>query len=298
MRRDWELFRIFLEVARAGTLRKASLGLNLSQPTIGKHMDRLEEAVGAKLIFRTRNGTQLTPLGERLLPIAEEMERLMYRVSSDIEKKDALSGRLRIAMSDGMAGYWLVPHLRTFHQTHPHVTLDVQVIDANSAVDLSRREADITIVYVYPDDPDVVVLQKSSLVLVPVCTEHFVNTWGKPASLGEVIRYPVCAHTMHYRKEGSMKPWAEMLERHPMVTYRTGSSLVLADVARMGIGISLQPIGVFDRKDVFVLIDIGFRCELPFFLVCHREVKDVPIVRAMLEHLSKSLFRDDGPSKT
>ncbi len=86
-----------------------------------------------------------------------------------------------------------------------------------------------------------------------------------------------------------------------MVTYRTGSSLVLGDIVRMGVGISLQPIGVFDREGGLMTLDLGFRCELPFFLVCHREVKDIPIVRAMLQHLTESLFRDDGrgsPAKT
>lgn len=161
-------------------------------------------------------------------------------------------------------------------------------------MDLSRREADITVVYTYPEDPDVVVLQKSSLVLVPLCTKQFIEEWGAPASLADVVKYPVCAHSMHYRKEGSMRPWGEMLERHPMVTYRTGSSLVLADVVRMGIGISLQPIGVLDREENLVNLDLGFRCELPFFLVCHREVKDIPIVRAMLQHLTEALFSDDG----
>lgn len=109
MLRDWELLRVFLEVARAGTLRRASVALNLTQPTIGKHMNRLEEEIGAKLIFRSRAGVHLTPLGDRLLPLAEEMERVIFRASRDLDKKDALSGRLRLAMSDGMAGYWLAP---------------------------------------------------------------------------------------------------------------------------------------------------------------------------------------------
>lgn len=301
MVKNWELLRIFLEVARASTLRRASNALNLSQPTIGKQISRLEEEVGAKLLFRSHAGIQLTPLGARLLPLAEEMERVMFRATRDLDKKDSLSGRLCLAMSDGMAGYWLAPHLQSFHRAHPHVTVDMHVNNALQPVDLSRREADITVAYAYPEDPDVVVLQKSALVLVPICTRGFIETWGRPASLADVTKYPVCTHTMHYRKEGSMKPWAEMLDQHPMISYRTNSSLVLADIVRMGIGISLQPIGVFDREHNLVELNLGIRCELPFFLVCHREVKDIPIVRAMIQHLTASLFRDDGqgsPAKT
>lgn len=91
-----------------------------------------------------------------------------------------------------------------------------------------------------------------------------------------------------------MRPWAEMLESHPMITYRTGSSLVLGRVVREGIGLSLLPIGVLGREDDAVAIDFGFRVKHPFFLVCHREVKDIPIIRKLLNHLSRSLFVDDG----
>lgn len=301
MLRDWELIRIFLEVARAGTMRRAASVLNLSQPTIGKHITRLEQQIGAKIMFRSRVGINLTPIGDRLLPLAEEMERMMLQASCDLDKRNALTGRLRLAMTDGMAGYWLAPRLRRFHRANPHVTIDMQVIDATESVDLSRREADITVVYKYPEDPDVVVLQKGTLTLIPVCTERFIEDWGTPATLADIVNFPVCAHIMHFRKEGSMRPWAEMLERHPMITYRTSSSLVLVDVARMGIGLSLQPIGVLDRKDGFVRLNLGFTCELEFFLVCHRDMKDVPMVRAMLQHLTEALFRDDGlgsPAKT
>lgn len=294
MLKNWELVHVFLEVARAGTLRQAASVLPFTQPTVGKRIDDLEAELDTKLFYRTKAGMTLTPAGDRLFRVAEEMERTLHKAALDVDQVGVLSGRLRLAMSDGMAGYWLAPRLRRFHRDHPHVTLDIQVLDAGDSVDLTKREADITVVYVYPDDPDVVVLKKSSLVLAPVCTRGFVEDWGLPNTIDEVVKYPVCAHTMHYRKEGNMRPWAEMLERHPMVVYRTGSSMVLGNVVKMGIGLSLQPLGVLDREADAVLLNLGFRSELPFYLVCHRDVKDVPIVRSMIRYLSDALFRDDG----
>ena len=294
MVRNWEHIRIFLEVARAGTLRQAATVLPFTQPTLGKRVDDLEQDLCTKLFYRTKAGMTLTAAGEKLLRMAEEMEAMVHRGAVEVEQASTLTGRLRIAMSDGMAGYWLAPRLRRFHREHPHVTLDIQVLDAGQSVDLTKREADITVMYAYPEDPDVVVLKKSSLVLAPFCTRAYVDDWGIPETLSDVVKFPVCAHAMHYRKEGSMLPWAEMLERHPMVLYRTSSSLVLANIARLGLGISLQPVGIIEREADAVLIDLGFRAELPFYLVCHREVKDVPVMRSMLNYLSDTLFRDDG----
>ena len=233
MIRNWELVHVFLEVARAGTLRQAAGSLPFTQPTLGKRIGMLEREVGAKLFFRTKAGMILTAAGEKLLRMAEEMEEMVHRAAVEVEKASTLTGRIRVAMTDGMAGYWLAPRLRRFHREHPYVTLDIHVLDAGTSCDLTKREADVTVMYSYPDDPDVVALKKSELVLAPFCTKSFVDDWGLPTNLADVLRFPVCAHTMHYRKEGTMRPWAEMLEKHPMVLYRTSSSLVLANVARM-----------------------------------------------------------------
>jgi DNA-binding transcriptional LysR family regulator len=296
MLEDWELLRVLLETSRAGGLRKAQNVLGLTQPTIGKKIDQLERQVGTKVLIRTKAGVSLTPAGEALCRSALEMERITQRALDNVNPTAAKSiGRVRVAMTDGMAGYWLPRRLRRFHRENPHITLDVQCIPAEMEVDLSRREADITVMYRPPTDPDVVVIQQSALELAPLCTKTFAEDWGVPTSIEDVLNFPVIAHPMHYLKQGTMRPWAEMLERHTMVIYRTASSVVLGHIAKMGIGVSLQPVGILDREDYVMMLDLdGFRTHLPFFLVSHKAVKDVPAVRTVITYLRDSLFRDDG----
>jgi DNA-binding transcriptional LysR family regulator len=298
---DWELLRILLETARAGSFRKAAATMGLTQPTVGRKIDQLEGLVGARLLVRTKTGISLTQDGDYLFRVAEEMERTARKAAARIaETKSQPAGTVRIAVTDGMAGYWLPRRLRRFHRENPRITLDVTCIDAKTEVDLSNREADITVMYRFPTDQDVVVLEESEMVLAPMCTKQFIEDWGRPTSIEEVLNFPVITHPMHFAKMGEMRPWAEMLERHPMIVYRTASSVVLGLVARMGLGISLQPLGVLDREDYAVMLNLdGFRCRLPFFLVCHRAVKDVPAVRLVIQYLQDSLFKDDdgGPSR-
>lgn len=293
---DWELLRVLLETARAGGLRRAKLKLGLTQPTIGKKVDRLEQMMGVKLLVRTKTGVSLTPAGAELCQAAEEMELLADRAANGFGSPLAKSaGRVTVAMTDAMAGYWLPRRLKRFHREHPNITLDIRIIDFGSEVDLSKREADITVMYKYPTDLDVVVLQESVMELAPMCTAGFAEDWGVPMSIADVRNFPVIAQPFHYHKVGSMRPWAEMLETHPMVVYRTTSSIVSAMVSKMGIGISLQPVGVLDREERIVLLELdGFRCYLPFYLVSHKNVKDVPAVRAVLNYLQNSFFADDG----
>ncbi len=299
---DWELLRVLLETARVGGFRRAEAGLGITQPTIGKKIDRLEQMVGAKLVVRTKAGISLTPVGKELFKVAEEMERLTeYGVRGLNSPGPQMVSRVKIAVTDGVAGYWLPRRLWRFHRDHPNITLDVQCIEFGAEVDLSNRQADITVMYKYPTDLDVVVLQESVMELAPMCTASFIEYWGRPNSIADVRNFPVVAQPFHYHKVGSMRLWAEMLDDHPMVVYRTTSSVVSALVSRMGIGVSLQPVGVLDREEDIVLLDFnGYRCYLPFYLVCHKNVKDVPAVRAVIKYLQESLFMDDGtgsPSK-
>lgn len=299
---NWELLRVLLETSRAGGFRRAQPLLGLTQPTIGKKIDELERQVGTKVLIRTNVGVSLTPAGEALCRTAQEMERITLRALDTLSPSAIKSmGRVRIAVTDGMAGYWLPRRLRRFHRENPHITLDVQCIGAENEVDLSKREADITVMYRPPTDPDVVVIQESALELAPLCTKTFVEDWGVPGTIEDVLNVPVLTHPMHYLKQGNMRVWAEMLERHTMVLYRTASSIVLAHIAKMGIGLSLQPVGILDREDDVIMLNIeGFKTHLPFYLVSHKSVKDVPAVRTVINYLRDSLFKDDGlgsPSK-
>lgn len=70
---QWDDLRVFLALAQAGSLRRASRVLKLGQPTVVRHMRRLEETVGTRLFERTKDGHRLTQAGQELLPLAQGM---------------------------------------------------------------------------------------------------------------------------------------------------------------------------------------------------------------------------------
>ncbi|MGC2783899.1 MAG: LysR family transcriptional regulator, partial [Roseiarcus sp.] len=70
---DWDELRTFLEVARDLSLSGAARRLGLAQPTVGRHIDRLEEALGATLFTRSPRGLTATAAANALVPHAEAM---------------------------------------------------------------------------------------------------------------------------------------------------------------------------------------------------------------------------------
>src|SRR3954469_22461397 len=69
----WELYRSFLAVVRERSLSGAARALSLTQPTVGRHVDALEDALGISLFTRSRSGLSATPDAAALVPFAEAM---------------------------------------------------------------------------------------------------------------------------------------------------------------------------------------------------------------------------------
>src|SRR6516162_8912709 len=75
---DWDGVRVFLAVARHGSLRAAGRALGLSQPTVARHLAAFEATFGGSTLFdRLSDGAHLNPAGTQLLPAAESVERAM-----------------------------------------------------------------------------------------------------------------------------------------------------------------------------------------------------------------------------
>ncbi|MFB3090003.1 MAG: LysR family transcriptional regulator, partial [Gammaproteobacteria bacterium] len=71
---DWRALQDVVTVAETGSLSAAARRLNISQPTVGRRIEQLEQALGAVLFNRTAQGLSLTKVGESILNHAKQME--------------------------------------------------------------------------------------------------------------------------------------------------------------------------------------------------------------------------------
>lgn len=288
---DWTLVRFFLEVARAGSFAGARAALGASQPTIGRRIEDFEAEVNTKVFIRTSQGVTLTPAGRRLFLLAERVEALIRSVNVEATGEGALSGLVRCTVTDGIGGYWLPLMLEKFHETHPHVTVEVNVCNSGEVPNLSRREADVTVVYRPPTDPDVCILAEDVAIGMPMASRTYLERFGQPRNLEELLAHRFCAHDLHFAEVGPWARLASLLKRHHQIVYKSNSSLAVCQAVRRGLGISYMPIGVMDREPDLVFFDLeGYAPEMPFWLVCHRDVKDIPSVRAMVNYIKDALF--------
>ncbi len=151
----WDDLRIFLAIARVGSLGGAGRQLGLSQPTMGRRLRALEQAVGRPLVHRGPAGFTLSEDGEQVLAHAERMEEEALAFERRLAgRSSALQGRLRVASSDWFGLHVLTPLCAQFARQHPLV--QVELLTDARLLTLARREADLAFRIRPFDEPGVV----------------------------------------------------------------------------------------------------------------------------------------------
>ena len=141
---DWNDLRSFLAVARCGRLTLAASRLHIDHSTLSRRLAGLEHALKAKLFDRSPTGYTLTEQGRRLLPTAEEMERLALAAQEAVGGSAAcVEGAVRIGAPEGFGSYFLAPRIGRLKALYPALT--VQLVAASAVFSLSRRDADIVV---------------------------------------------------------------------------------------------------------------------------------------------------------
>ena len=110
----WDDLRLFLEVARTGTLTRAAGDLEISVATLHRRLSAFESAVDSVLFEKGPRGYHLTPAGEPLLPKAEEVEEAVFAARRSVVGHDQqASGEVRLTLPLAMLPV-IAPHLTEF----------------------------------------------------------------------------------------------------------------------------------------------------------------------------------------
>ncbi|MGQ3100463.1 MAG: LysR family transcriptional regulator [Sphingopyxis solisilvae] len=145
---DWGRLQYFLMVARHGTLARAAAALHVDATTVSRQVSALEAALQQTLFERAPTGFVLTAAGRTLVPHAEAMAAAAARIHSAREGGSALSGQLRVSVSEGFGNSFIAPRLAGFVAAHPE--LEIDLVASSGFLNPSRREADMAVLLARP----------------------------------------------------------------------------------------------------------------------------------------------------
>ena len=116
----------FVNLVHFGNYQNAAASLKVTQPALTRRIQRLEEALGAKLIDRRYRGVSLTALGTNYLPIAMRMVNDFNRSNQQTEDLVlARTGTVKVSMNMTMATTVLPNILNVFSELHPQVSVQI-----------------------------------------------------------------------------------------------------------------------------------------------------------------------------
>jgi DNA-binding transcriptional LysR family regulator len=152
---DWDDARIFLAVARHGSLRSAGRALGLSQPTIGRRLAAFEAAFGGPALFdRLPEGLRLNTAGAALLPAAEQLESAALSLERRrAASSPALSGTVRVSVGE-WAAWFLAGHLDRNAAAPLPSGITIELVESRETANLARREADLAVRHHPPESGD------------------------------------------------------------------------------------------------------------------------------------------------
>lgn len=155
IRFDWNQARAFLVTAETGSFSAAARALALTQPTLGRQVAALEEALGVTLFERIGRKLELTPAGRDLLDHVRGMGETAARLSlSASGHAQDISGPVCVSVTDIFAAF-VMPHvIAELQEIAPLIV--IEVLASNTLSDIQRREADIAVRHVRPEQPDLI----------------------------------------------------------------------------------------------------------------------------------------------
>lgn len=285
---DWNQVRAFLATVEEGSLSAAARALQQTQPTVSRQVASLEAALGVMLFERVGKALVLTQAGGKLVDHVREMADAAGRISlAATGQAQDVAGRVRITASDATSAYVMPGILKTLRDRAPGIAVDV--ISSNSVRDLRRREADIAIRHVRPEQPDLIARRVRETHAYFYATQGYFDRYGRPdsvAALADAVFVGFeTAETMlgHFRQAGLPLTAGQF-------NWVSDSGVAGWEMVRQGLGIGVMVQDIAERfaEVERVLPDLpGF--PVPVWLATHRELHSSRRIRVVFDLLAEAL---------
>ena len=285
---DWALVKSFVAVLDAGSLMGAARRLQAQQPTLSRHIAELELQLGAPLFERTGRGVTPTATGLAIAEAARQMEEGASALARSLAKsRDATTGTVRITTSQVAATWLLPPLLARLQQAEPGIA--VELLASNQLTNLLRREADIAVRMVRPEQGSLVARKLAEVEIVAAAHQSYLDCAGTPRRPQELLAHRLIGYD---RDETIVRGFAAMglsLQRESFAL-RTDDQVAYGRLVATGAGIGF--VARYNIRHwpgvVALLPQLGIPA-LPCWLAVHREIRSNRLVRRVYDFLAEAI---------
>ncbi|MGA2552326.1 MAG: LysR family transcriptional regulator [Burkholderiaceae bacterium] len=286
----WELYRSFLGVLKEGSLSGAARSLGITQPTVGRHVAALEEALGVALFTRSQAGLMPTEIALALRLHAEAMESTaasLLRVAAS--QGEGVRGTVRVSASDVIGVEVLPPIVADLCRNYPE--LKVEMVLTNRVQDLLRREADIAVRMVRPRQEQLVARRVGRIELGLHAHKDYLSRRGTPSSTDDLRSHTVIGYDQpspFIREAAKVHPGFS----RDLFTLRSDSDLAQLALIRSGAGIGVCQVPLARQNSALKRVLKGsVSWPLETWITMHEDLRQSPRCKVTFDALVDGLLR-------
>ncbi len=301
---DWNLLRSFVAVVETGSLSRAAMRLGVTQPSVSRHMRQLERLLGETLFDRRPTGLIPTARAQSLYQVAGGIEALVRRAEDNFDSSaERVAGTVRITTSEAFGVHVLPLWLTTLLTDEPELEIELRV--SQSTENLIRRDADIAVRFVRPEQDGVIAKRVGQVRLGLYANRSYLARHGAPTSPADIGEHlMIGANSQPPTTIPStipiVNPMGELVSLVRRSRFRTDS--VLARLAAVEVGMGIGPIleNLADaRPDLQRVLDgqVTFP-PMDIWLCSHEDLRRSTRIRRVYNFLEEKLTASFGRDTT
>ena len=235
----WDDLKMFLEVARQGSVHAAAKRLRLDHSTVCRRIGRLESLLAVKLFDRSRKGIAVRREAQGLLKHIEQMDRHAGSLEDAfVRGKSSETQVVRIATMEGIASGYLARRLPALQQFGPGVK--IELVSIPQAVDLNRKEADVFLSFFNPDARGLKSALFGTFSLFLYCSKEYLRRHGPPRTRGDLDAHVFVGYIDDLLAINAVR-WLDEVVTAPAMSFHSNSVFAQCNAAVSGLGIALLP---------------------------------------------------------
>jgi DNA-binding transcriptional LysR family regulator len=282
---NWDDIRIFLAVARHGSLRAAGRALGLSQPTVGRRLAAFEQTFGGPTLFdRLPDGLRLNPAGEALVAAAERLESAALALERRrVAGSPTLSGTVRVSVGEWAEGL-LARHSGRADQGGLPQGITLELVESPQTANLARRDADLALRHGVPEAGNLFVSKVGAIAGALYRRRGSAKPdRGEPwITYTEEQAHYVSARWLDQQIRDSGRP----------VVLRASSLAMRVEAIRAGVGVGLLPCYAGDSDPLLQRVTSPVaELAADYWVIVHRDLRRAACVRAVIDWIRRVFDR-------
>ena len=287
---NWSLIPSFLAALEHGSLMGAARQTGISQPTLGRQIAEVEQQLNVVLVVRTGRGLHATPHALALAEAAQTMHTGAASFSRlAMGSTTGLQGLVRITASQPVACFLLPPLLAAMRQTLPEIT--VALVVSNNVSNLLRREADIALRMVRPDQASLIAKRIGHIGIQACAHSDYLERRGLPQQAQDLLAHDLIAGDQNREVDlGFEAQGFPVKDLH--FAFRSDDLIAQWAAVKAGSGIGFVPeYLVRNEPTVKVVLPFLEMPHYPVWLTVHRELQTSARIRAVYDFLAQQVPR-------